>query len=61
MNCETLIEKYVNDRDESVINRLGERTCDKLKAETFFFVNWNFILVLLSKNLSFVDFVISIG
>jgi len=39
MNCQTLIEKYVNDRDESVINRLGERTCDKLKAETFFFVN----------------------
>lgn len=36
MNCQTLIEKYVNDRDESVINRLGERTCDKLKAETFF-------------------------
>ncbi|CAF0896713.1 unnamed protein product [Adineta steineri] len=41
MNCQTLIEKFVNDRDETVVNQLGQ--------------------LLITKELTLVDFIVDIG
>ncbi len=29
MNCQILIEKFVNDRDETIVNQLGQRMWEK--------------------------------
>jgi hypothetical protein len=36
MNCQTLIEKFVNDRDETIVNQLGQRM--SIKKSLFFFL-----------------------
>jgi len=41
MNCQTLIEKFVNDRDETIVNQLGQRM--SIKKSLFFFSYSNFI------------------
>jgi len=36
MNCQILIEKYVNDRDETIVNQLGQ--CMSKQKANFYFI-----------------------